>query len=443
MNYYNEFDPSAIAWLKELIKAGAIPDGHIDTRSICEVQPEELHGFDQCHFFAGIGGWSEALRLANYAHVKGLWTGSCPCQPFSAAGKRKGTADARHLWPEMFRLVKACKPRYVIGEQVEAAIRAGWLDGVFGDLEGEGYACGAAVLGAHSVGAPHIRQRLYWGAAGLADAENERLVGRNVGIETDPERAALGRGPKPDERRGWDDATNGGGAMLRLADADMSRCDERTPVREQSVHCEDSRAIPSGLEHSANERRHERREPKATEVQRERPIGGGEPAVEGQGGVVSGRPEGLGAIATGGLEHAAREQVGIPGQSREQRDTGGLGDPDDPRPQGYGPVVGERAGELSPWAASTTIYCADGKTRRISVEPEFQHVVDGLSDYLEYLRPESLAQEEINLTMFPLAANVSGRVGLLRGYGNAIVPAVAAEFIVAFMESANENMHEV
>lgn len=60
-HYYNEFDPKAAAWLRELIRAGLIPDGHVDTRSIAEVQPGDLAGFVQCHFFAGIGGWPLAL----------------------------------------------------------------------------------------------------------------------------------------------------------------------------------------------------------------------------------------------------------------------------------------------------------------------------------------------------------------------------------------------
>ena len=113
--------------------------------------------------------------------------GCAPCQPFSTAGKRKGQADERHLWPEMFRLVRECKPAIVFGEQVEGAIRHGWLDGVFGGLEGEGYACGAAVLGAHSVGAPHIRQRLYW----LADVEHRRPAIEEQGAES---RACVGGG---------------------------------------------------------------------------------------------------------------------------------------------------------------------------------------------------------------------------------------------------------
>lgn len=169
MNYYNEHDPKIAAWLRGLIAAGLIPDGHVDTRSIAEVSAGDLRGFTQCHFFAGIAGWSYALQLAGWPAGRPVWTGSCPCQPFSAAGKGKGAADERHLWPEFFRLIRECRPECVFGEQVESAIGHGWLDGVCADLEGEGYACGATVLGAHSVGAPHIRQRLYWVADSAGD----------------------------------------------------------------------------------------------------------------------------------------------------------------------------------------------------------------------------------------------------------------------------------
>jgi hypothetical protein len=56
--YYNEIDSFAAAWLRELIKAGLIADGEVDERSIADVRPDDLRGFTQCHFFAGIGGWS-------------------------------------------------------------------------------------------------------------------------------------------------------------------------------------------------------------------------------------------------------------------------------------------------------------------------------------------------------------------------------------------------
>ena len=104
--YYNEIDPFAAAWLRELIKAGLIANGEVDERSIADVQPEDVRGFTQCHFFAGIGGWSYALRLAGWPDDRPVWTGSCPCQGYSAAGKQKGAADARNLWPAWFRLIR-------------------------------------------------------------------------------------------------------------------------------------------------------------------------------------------------------------------------------------------------------------------------------------------------------------------------------------------------
>jgi DNA (cytosine-5)-methyltransferase 1 len=165
--YYNEFDPKAAAWLRELIKQKLIMDGEVDERSITEVKPNDLKNFIRVGFFAGIGGWDLALQLAGWPADRPVWHGSCPCQPFSTAGKHLGDKDERHLWPVFFDLIRECRPECVFGEQVASAIGKGWLDGVSSDLESEDYACGAAVLGAHSVGAPHIRQRLYW----VADSE--------------------------------------------------------------------------------------------------------------------------------------------------------------------------------------------------------------------------------------------------------------------------------
>jgi DNA (cytosine-5)-methyltransferase 1 len=167
--YYNEFKPYAAEWLRNLIKKGLIPDGEVDTRSIVDVAPDDLRGFTQCHFFAGIGGRGHALRLAGWPDDRPVWTGSCPCQPFSVAGKGAGTDDPRHLWPAWSRLIKTCKPSIIFGEQVPDAIRYGWLDTVYDDLEAEGYAVGAAVLPACSVGAPHLRDRIYF----LADASGK------------------------------------------------------------------------------------------------------------------------------------------------------------------------------------------------------------------------------------------------------------------------------
>jgi len=170
-SFYNEIDPYAAAWLRNLIKAGLIPDGEVSTKSIVDIRPSDLVGFQQVHLFAGIGGWSQALHLAGWPAHRPVWTASCPCQPFSEAGKGLGEADPRHLWPEARRLIAACRPSVVLGEQVARKAGYRWLDGVRADLAAEGYTSGAFDLAALAVGAPHIRQRLYWGAVNVADTD--------------------------------------------------------------------------------------------------------------------------------------------------------------------------------------------------------------------------------------------------------------------------------
>jgi DNA (cytosine-5)-methyltransferase 1 len=174
--WYNEIDTFAAAWLRELIADGLIADGEVDERSILDVRPDDLRGFTQCHFFAGIGGWSRALRLAGWPDDRPVWTGSCPCQPLSVAGQRKGHADSRHLWPAFHDLIAVCQPATVFGEQVASKLGREWLAGVRADLESSGYACGGADLCAAGVGAPHIRQRLWW----VGHAKNERRDGRST-----------------------------------------------------------------------------------------------------------------------------------------------------------------------------------------------------------------------------------------------------------------------
>lgn len=174
--YYNEIDPYAAQWLRNLIAAGHIAPGDVDERSILEVKPDDLRGYRQCHFFAGIGGWSRGLRLARWPDDRPVWTGSCPCQPFSVAGEGKAGEDERHLWPAFFRLISECRPAVAFGEQIAGPLGRAWLDHVCADLESAGYAAAAANLPACSVGADHIRERLWWAAhangIGLAQPRN-------------------------------------------------------------------------------------------------------------------------------------------------------------------------------------------------------------------------------------------------------------------------------
>ena len=166
--FYNEIDPYAAQWLRNLIAAGYIAPGVVDERSIVDLTPADIAGYTQVHFFAGIGGWSFAARLAGWPDDRPLWTGSCPCQPFSGIGQRLGFDDPRHLWPAWFSLIREYHPPIIFGEQVAKATL--WLDLVLSDLEKEKYACGAFDLPAACVGARHARQRLWF----VADANEAR-----------------------------------------------------------------------------------------------------------------------------------------------------------------------------------------------------------------------------------------------------------------------------
>jgi len=219
--YYNEYDPFAAEWLENLIWAEAIAPGVVDRRSIVDVTPNDLAGFTQCHFFAGIGVWSYALRSAGWADDRPVWTASCPCQPFSQAGQGGGFDDERHLWPAFYHLASICGPRVVFGEQVSSPDGLAWLDLVQTDMEAAGYAFGAMDLCAAGVGAPHIRQRSFWMAH--ATGQNRRT----------------GLCDQQPARVGVDDATGGGSARVvgvahdaRLA-IGSSYPDERGIVRDE------------------------------------------------------------------------------------------------------------------------------------------------------------------------------------------------------------------
>ena len=188
--YYNEIDPYAAQWLRNLIAAGCIAPGDVDERSIEDVRPDDLRGYIQCHFFAGVGVWSYALRKAGWPDDRPVWTGSCPCQPFSTAGKGVGFADERHLWPAWHHLIGQCRPPVVFGEQVASPDGYAWLDLVQTDMEAAGYAVGPVVLPAAGFGAPHGRHRIYF----VADSNNTRLEGRCGVRECSVERTAGARG---------------------------------------------------------------------------------------------------------------------------------------------------------------------------------------------------------------------------------------------------------
>lgn len=180
MRYYNEIDLYCCQWLRNLMDNGLIPYGDIDSRPIEEVPPEELGDYTHCHFFAGIGGWAFAAKLAGWPDERELWTGSCPCQPISGIGKRQGHADERHLWPVFYNLIAKRRPATVVGEQVAGKLGLEWLSAVRHDLEDAAYAFGAADLPAAGVGAPHKRSRLWWTALENSDSEGRSPVGKET-----------------------------------------------------------------------------------------------------------------------------------------------------------------------------------------------------------------------------------------------------------------------
>jgi DNA (cytosine-5)-methyltransferase 1 len=244
--YYNEIDPYAAQWLRNLIAAGHLAKGEVDERSITEIQPDDLLGFNQCHFFAGVGVWGHALRQAGWADDRPIWTGSCPCQPFSAAGKQEGFADERHLWPTWFNLISQCRPAIVLGEQVASALD--WLDLVSTDMESAGYAFGAADLCAAGFGGAHIRQRLYFtGVANTFGSGRQRTGGQGSAQSV-----------------GTAERSGTGG----LADADHKR--QRSPtisrLRDEEYHAE-PRSSVSGLV-DPSDQRHERNPQNGWQTQR-------------------------------------------------------------------------------------------------------------------------------------------------------------------------------
>ena len=363
--YYNEIEPYAAEWLRNLIKAGEIPPGDVDERDIRDVTPRELMGYTQCHFFAGIGGWAYALRLAGWPDDRPVWTGSCPCQSFSAAGRGKGGADERHLWPYWFHLIRVCKPPVVFGEQVASKLALSWLDLVCDDLEAEGYAVGTADLCAAGVGAPHIRQRLWF-------------VGHSPGHDK-------WRSSVSSMHREGVEVGGSGGVDFAVAHPSISRPWnlDRPPTDEGR------RAVQPGGESLRQEN------------------GAGVADKSGD------RCENAGGMADSKVTE--RRRTGSPLDSR-------------------GRVAEIRGPSTSFWSSCEWLPCRDGKFR--PTKPGLSPLVTRLSLDMGCLRPgEDSPYRVIKDKEGRSIGQAPWRIGMLRAYGNSIVPEVAAEFIRAYLET--------
>ncbi|WP_081695124.1 DNA cytosine methyltransferase [Bordetella trematum] len=347
--YYNEIDPFAAQWLRNLIAAGHIAPGDVDERSIEDVHPDDVRGYTQAHWFAGIGVWSLALRRAGWPDDRPVWTGSCPCQPFSAAGKGTAFDDERHLWPHWHWLIQECRPAVIFGEQVASKDAEPWLDLVQADLEALEFAVAAVAFPAASIGAPHIRDRLYWMAnASSAGLQRSELRGQRV-------RAQLSAAQRSGEAGGLATPTSSLGGQGRAINGGWHpRSDARART---GSGCD---GVPVVLGDTSGERC-------------------GEAGRAGTG------PEERIADASpdGGVAHAFLQQRphGQPGIGDEHDQAG--------RNEGAAAPSGLR-GDLRPgpingfWAAADWLLCRDGKWR--PVEPGTFPLVDGAPSRVGRLR---------------------------------------------------------
>lgn len=401
--YYNEFDPNAAVWLRELIKQGLIADGIVDERSIIDVQANDLTGFSQCHFFAGIGGWSRALRLANWQDDKPVWTASLPCQPFSTAGKQQGKADERHLLPHFLELVRQRKPDTLFGEQVEAAIRHGWLDDLQTAMEAENYAVGHVILGAHSVQSFHQRQRLYW----VAHANNPR-----------PQRWLSGR-----QDSQWQ-VINGharcdGAINDRMANPKSQR-DMREPEKLNSAIERQRRAdMYNGISSGGlfNGLGNTKRNGQSTDSLRPSSFKFAGRLCQFK------RPSAIRGMGNAQYNECVRcKVIGCNAKAIPEAKNWSFRPRESERAST--PRVIQSCNFPSEWDNPDWLYCRDGKYR--AIEPSIKPLVNGLPKGMVYSR-DSSAPTNSNETQ-------EARVMRLKGYGNAIVPQVAAEFISAFMD---------
>ena len=153
--------------------------GGFEVVAHCEIEPfcqEILHRYwPQVKLYKDIKelnyGQLETDGLISKQGDIDLICGGYPCQPFSVAGRKGGEEDPRHLWPEYFRLIRELRPRYAVGENVGGHIRLG-LDSVLEDLDSENYTARCFSVEAACVGAPHRRERIFWIAENMADADS-------------------------------------------------------------------------------------------------------------------------------------------------------------------------------------------------------------------------------------------------------------------------------
>lgn len=428
--FYNENSAYPAQWTRNLIEAGHIAPGVVDERSISDLPSDAVRGACQFHAFAGYGTWSHALRLAGVSDETECWTGSPPCQPFSQAGQGKGFDDERHLWPAWYKLIKKCHPPVLFGEEVGSPAGMLWFEFVRAELEAEGYAVGGANLPAASVGAPHIRQRLFFVADSTDGGWSERA--RRLYREGDERASELGRprdagtvayhhyhrceglrsgGLPYDENAPLGHDVNGCSEAHRLGySSSRSGRDVRTVFGTQASS--GGEGIESGnfadesfdagaasnLADNASARCNNA-EDRGTDCDDERP---------GPWGQQSKRGGSIGELGHHHHHQGLAQQRGQPGVLREAS----RGDARQATLRAGSPVGGF-------WSDAEWIPCTDGKWR-----PAKRGAFPLAYGDAGNLAPPCPGREEHRYN----------RTGALKAIGNAIVPQVAATFIRAFIE---------
>ena len=480
--YYNENDKQTCAWLRELIKQDLIAPGDVDERDIRDVRSDELIQYEQIHFFAGIGVWSYALRQAGWPDNRPVLTGSCPCQPFSSAGKKDGTKDKRHLWPEMFRLIaglpKGQRPPTIFGEQVAQKAGQAWFDALQNDLVRENYAAGLVVFPACSVGAPHLRQRLYWFADRVDDSDStgrqprrgRKILERGETAEgtRQTESAVSGvtdnmentSSQRPDgqsicvqQKQGKDPQTAGRGSTDGVANVqckrnlreigDSRKTETETQERRQKRRADETWHNSPADGVADNHRKGVERKPgnAASESGAMETRGQGSKSVckSGNNSPTDGVADGDGERSqrhgqkSEQQQHAQGRQI-TSGYSAESCDTDGVADSDNKRLQG-GKLSREYDQKIGEW--QTSAHGATGKPCASANDSGLSGPINGYwrnADWI-WCRDQKWRPTEPGLA--PLVDGASARVVRLRGYGNAIVAPQAQAFIESYMETEN------
>lgn len=385
--------------------------------------------------------WSIAARMAGWPDRRPLWTASCPCQPWSAAGQQLGVDDPRHLWPHLFRILSAYRRAgyavpVIVGEQVAGAAGYHWFDGVRTDLAREEIAARTVDIPACAVDAPHQRNRLYWaavsrpeqrfisGAVALAqeqrrwtglresDAERHRIVdangyGRN-GLLAHPEGQCGGRdlAQRGPEGRTADGFADEDGAMVDAEGIGRGEGRAQTGIfggraaspgadlreRGQGPVGDAIGAGFQGLGGDVDRGRADRRRPDGDSGDGEVPAAHRSIASPDGGG----RGQDVADTLGGGWSRFGESQhSGIEGAS------GGI-------PLGRSVDRLKHGPNGSWWADGEWIVCHDGKARR--AKPGIRMLVNGMA----------------------------GRIDLWRLAGNSIIPILAAEVIGAILDAEED-----